>query len=138
MNIYAITEDNEVRLYAAPNMAAAIERSWQDTLVDETERRGEPLTEEQATEERADWEQNVLQSCTFVGDLENVGDFAGHAAVAAAYEAAAQIAEDAPFSLEFDPGISPTAADYVRDTVQKARHAIAAAIRATKAGARAP
>lgn len=74
MNVYLVMEDGESRVFAASNMAAATEAAWQDALRDETERRGAPLNDAEALEERNEWEVDVLQSVTLVGELENYED----------------------------------------------------------------
>jgi hypothetical protein len=73
-NVYMVMEDGESRIFAAPSMARAVESAWQKALADASEDRDGPFTEEEALAERRDWEDNVLQSCTLVGELENVDD----------------------------------------------------------------
>lgn len=79
-NIYIVTEDHEARVFAAPSMARAIEAAWQQVLRDTVEQKGAQLTEEEALAERREWEDSVLQSCTIVGELENVDDLIQRAA----------------------------------------------------------
>src|SRR5262245_28601090 len=74
VNVYAILEDGEPRIFGAPNMSAAVEAAWADALKDETERAGRPLTDEEATNERKIWERDVLESVTLVGEIVNFDD----------------------------------------------------------------
>jgi hypothetical protein len=73
-NVYMVMEDGESRIYAAPNMARAIEAAWLNAFAEVSEDRGEPFTDEEAVAERREWEDSILQSVTLVGELENADD----------------------------------------------------------------
>lgn len=90
MNIYAIIEDGETGLFAAETMVAGLERAFAKyersettvdaTSVDDTEPQTihAPWTPEERKEERAHWEENILQSVALVGALSNPEDLADY------------------------------------------------------------
>lgn len=73
-NVYMVMEDGESRIFAAPSMARAVEAAWQQNLAHLSADKGRPLDDQEAHDERRQWEDAVLQSCTLVGELENVAD----------------------------------------------------------------
>lgn len=80
-NVYMVMEDGESRIFAAPSMARAVESAWQQNLAELVEdRQGEPFNEQEAYDARREWEDSVLESCTLVGELENVDDLIQRAA----------------------------------------------------------
>ena len=67
MNAYLVIEDGEVKIWIAETMAKALQIAW-DVHAKELEEYESDSTPE---EDRAEYEQDILQSCELMGEVGN-------------------------------------------------------------------